>query len=82
MIHQIYLRTVKIPNLIKNGILSNFDFHGWPSKSDIFELRRLQIHEFAPFLQVTVQNSIIREFSTAVTEYIRLIESTMDIKVA
>ena len=24
-----YLRTVKLPNLIlKNGILSNFDFHG------------------------------------------------------
>ena len=27
-IHQIYLRIVKLHNLTKNGILSNFDFYG------------------------------------------------------
>ena len=34
--HQIDLRIVKFPKLTKNNILSNFDLHVWPSKSDIF----------------------------------------------
>ena len=34
--HQIYLRTVKLPYLTKNSILSNFDLHIRPCKSDIF----------------------------------------------
>ena len=27
---------MKLLSLTKNGILSKFDLHGWPSKSDIF----------------------------------------------
>ena len=30
-IHQIYLRTIELPNLTKSGILSNFDLHSGPS---------------------------------------------------
>ena len=67
MFHQIDQRIVKLTNLNKNGILSNFDFHGRPFKSDIFWV-------------TTVANSWICNRRNS--EYIGLRGSDMEIKVA
>ena len=68
-IHQIYVRTFKLPNLTKNDILSNFDFYGWPSKSDI-----LWVMTVANSRICTVSSGYpkIHEFSTDITQNIWL----------
>ena len=42
-----------------------------------FELQLLQIHEFSPFLQVTLQNGEIREFATTKTRNISDLEGRL-----
>ena len=67
-LNQIGLRIVKFPNHTTNIILNNFDFHGQPSKSDIF-----LVTEVANSKICIVSSSInlqIREFSIAVTQNI------------
>ena len=36
--HQIDLRNIKLLKNDKNGVLSNFDIHGRPSKCDMFRV--------------------------------------------
>jgi len=63
--HQIYLRTVELHYLTENGILNNFVFHGWLSKSDIFmAVANLQISGYPE------ETVLIREFATAITQNI------------
>jgi len=71
-IHQTYLITVKLPNLAKNGILSNFDLHGWPSKSDIFWVMAAVNSQIC---SVSSGYPEIREFLTAITQNILHLES-------
>ena len=71
-IHQIYLRTVNLPNLTKNDILSNFDFHGWPSKSDIFWVTAVANSQIGT---VSLGYHGIREFITTKTPNISDLES-------
>ena len=70
-IHQIYLRNVKLSIPTKNGILSNFDLHGWPSKSDIFWVMAVANSQIC-----TVSSGYpkIREFVTAITQNISHLE--------
>ena len=70
-IHQTYLRTFKLPNLIKNGILSNFDLHGWPSKSDTFWAMAV---ENSRICTKSSNNPEVREFATAIAQNISDLE--------
>ena len=65
MIHQVNLDIVKLPNLTKNRILSNFDLHGPSSKFDIF---RVIAVKFTESRIVSSDHPEIREFATTVTQ--------------
>ena len=64
---QIYLRTVKLPYLTENGILNNFDIHGWIFKSDIFWVMAVANSRISGLPEETGQ---IRKFATVVTQNI------------
>ena len=67
-IHQIYLS-----HLTRNGILSNFDLHGWPSKSDTFWVIAVADSRIC---SVSSGYPEIREFATAITQNVSdLLES-------
>ena len=61
----------KLPNLTKNGILNNFDFHGWPSESDIFWVMTVANSRICTISSSYIE---IREFATAIAQNISDLE--------
>ena len=80
---KIYLRTVKLHNLTKNGILSKFDLNGRPFKSDIFGVTTVANSRNCTILQGNVNKRCkLVNLQSQYSEYIRLTGSNMKIKVA
>ena len=80
MFHYIDLRILKLLNLTKYSILSNFDPNGRPYKPDlVFELQQLQIHEYivpsGSTMEIKVaQNAIFSKIEKFNDSHINLVE--------
>ena len=80
----IYLKTVKLPYLTENGILNNFDFHGWLSKFDIFRIIAVPNSWICTVLQYSGHGFFRNSANSGIcnrhnSEYIRLRKSTKKI---